>query len=135
MPLIEWSPNLSVGVAEIDGQHQQLLSMLNRLYDTLGDPQRRHVVAQILDEAAEYAGLHFATEEKYMLQFSYPAYAEHKRLHDEFAVTIGRFRTELAEDRIGLTLDLGKYLLHWLYEHLMKEDMKYSSCFRSNGLR
>ena len=85
MPLVEWTDELSVRVAEIDAQHMHLISLLNRLYDAMKTGQPEPQLADLLDELFLYALQHFATEEKYMQQFGYPELAEHQAEHRQAA--------------------------------------------------
>jgi len=124
MPLVEWSSQFSVGVADIDEQHKGLLEMINKLHEAILANHSSEACAEILDEMVVYAAEHFATEEGYMDRLNYPDAAEHKREHQNFAAQCKEFQEDLAAARISLTLDLGKFLLSWLYDHIRKVDMQ-----------
>jgi hemerythrin len=44
----------------------------------------------VVDELIDYTQYHFSTEEKYMLEYAYPGYEQHKAEHEEFIDKIQR---------------------------------------------
>lgn len=82
MPL-EWTPALSVGVEEIDGQHRELFRRAGRLLDGIrrGDPEE---IDELVEYLHRYAISHFGAEEAAMRETRYPGYARHKAEHDRF---------------------------------------------------
>ncbi len=78
MPLIQWSDNLSVGIASIDEQHKKLLNMINVLSDALANGQANEVLVQIFDGLAVYTVKHFAYEEELFSKYGYEESEAHK---------------------------------------------------------
>jgi len=64
MPLMSWKDEYSVKVAEFDGHHKQLISMINSLDEAMR--QGKDVLEDILKKLVNYAGSHFAAEQKVM---------------------------------------------------------------------
>ena len=48
MALLQWSENLSVGVVEMDRQHQKLVELVNRLYQAMGEGKGDNLKKEIL---------------------------------------------------------------------------------------
>ena len=48
MPLLEWTEDMSVGVPELDADHEGLIKVINQLEANVKDPDRRDVVRQCL---------------------------------------------------------------------------------------
>ncbi len=80
-PYIEWRPEFSVGVAAIDHEHVELVSLINDLHARL-DAGEREAVAAFLGEVYARISAHFALEEKQMRDRGYDQYAAHKADHE-----------------------------------------------------
>ena len=68
MALLQWSDALSVGVVEIDRQHQKLVTMINDLNDAMRAGKGKDALGKTIAELIAYAATHFKTEEKYFDQ-------------------------------------------------------------------
>jgi len=135
MALIRWTDSLSVQVAQLDQQHQILINLINELNDAMRQGKGQQVMDPILDRLVAYAGSHFATEERYFIQYAYPAAGEHRRAHAEFADRVADFKERLMQTRIGLSIEVMNFLSDWLQHHIQGEDKKYSACFNAAGLK
>ena len=124
MPLVEWGNEFSIGVDDIDKQHKQIVAMINKLHDAIKAGSSATACVGILDEMIDYASQHFALEQDYMKRLNYPDSAEHIDEHEKFATECRDFAEGLATGRISLSLDIGQFLLHWLYDHIRKIAMK-----------
>jgi len=134
METIKWNDDLSVGVAEMDSQHQKLVGMLNRLIreqKSLTDPA---TIAELLTEMTDYAQEHFRAEEYLMSEYGY----KHKDLqvlqHDAFMTKTLEFCSATQIGTNILSMALLDYLRTWLVDHILDEDMKYKSFFGSKGV-
>jgi len=134
MAIFEWSERFSVKVKEIDEQHQQLVGMINRLHDAMVANKGRELQKEIVSEMAAYTEFHFATEEKYMRQFGYAGYFEHKKEHEQFAAEAAELKARVDRGGLVLTLEVMTVLKDWLQNHILGTDMKYSGVFNANGL-
>ena len=122
----EWDSSMSVGVEDLDQDHRFLVTLIDRLasMDDLGNtPEIEHV----LDDLVRYTEEHFEREEEYMRATDYPDLARHQRLHEEMVKKIEKLRLQFflgEKEHIGhQTLE---FLTHWLQNHVLGEDMKYS---------
>lgn len=135
MALIEWSPSLSVGIAEIDVQHKQLVAQINQLHDAMLAGKGKDAVAPVLRELGRYVGTHFACEEKYMQQFKYPKFPEHKAQHVELTNKAKDLITKFEAGQVALSTDLMNFLRDWLSNHIKGTDKGYTECFKAHGLK
>jgi len=135
MALIKWDDNLSVNVAEIDGQHRGLIAMINELHDAMKTGKGRDIMEKIVNSLVVYAALHFRTEEKYFVEFGYPDTENHKMEHAAFVDKVSNFKDELEDRKLSLTIDMMDFLGDWLQHHIMGTDKKYTGFFNENGLR
>ncbi len=129
MARIEWTEELSVGVPELDAQHQRWINMINELHDTLlhGDADDLvEITGRMLRNMAEYVDEHFQAEEAYMERVGFVGLEEHRRIHQRFSERVRRY---LEEHESGVTLlntTLMKELENWLTEHIARQDKQYA---------
>ena len=50
MAFFEWDDNYSVGVAEIDQQHQRLIGLINELHEAMTQGSSRNALVSAIDE-------------------------------------------------------------------------------------
>jgi hemerythrin len=131
---LEWSSSLSVNVAEIDGQHQKLITMMNDLYNAMRTGKGKDAIGPILTSLIEYAGSHFILEEKLMAQHFYPQAAPHKAEHTAFVKKVSDFKKEFDKGTAMLSVELMNFLYDWLKNHIMKTDKAYGPFFNSKGV-
>ena len=135
MPLMTWDESLSVGVRELDTQHQRLIGYLNSLFDAMSKGQGNDSLKPILSGLIEYTVTHFAAEERYMKQFNYPAYAKHKEEHDALTWKAQDLKGKFDKGQTMLSVETMTFLKTWLTEHIKGTDMKYGAFFHKNGLQ
>lgn len=82
MTLLEWRDEFSLGIDEVDYEHQQLIQLINEAYESLGAGGAREGLELALGEIYAVVSAHFALEEKQMRARAYPAFVEHKHDHE-----------------------------------------------------
>ena len=135
MALISWNTNLSVDIAEIDRQHQQLVKMINDLDDKMRQGKGKEVLGKILEDMIKYTANHFSTEEKYFAQFGYSGADDHIKEHKSFVEKVLSFQKKFETTRIGLTTEILNFLSDWLKQHIMGSDKKYGPFLNAKGLK
>jgi hemerythrin len=135
MALIAWSNALSVGINEIDKQHQQLIKLINNLNQAMKDGKGKDVLAQTLKGLVDYTISHFGVEESYFDRFSYPDKLAHKKTHAEFIGKVGNFNKSLEDGQLALSVQVMTYLSDWLRQHIQGVDKNYSAFFAAHGLK
>ncbi|MFO7569682.1 MAG: bacteriohemerythrin [Smithellaceae bacterium] len=135
MAVFQWDDSLSVGIAEIDRQHKQLVEMIGKLNDEMRQGKGKDVLEKILIGMVNYALMHFETEEKYFLKYGYADAENHSKVHQAFVAKVGEFRKDYASGRKGLTIEVMDFLMDWLQKHIKGEDKKYAPFLISKGLR
>jgi hemerythrin len=124
MALIDWSPNFSVGIAQLDDEHKQLIKMINTLHDAMKQGKGRQALLPLLDELTDYALNHFAHEESLMVQHKYPEYEQHKKIHADFAKKISEYK-KLHDQQLLSANQLLNILRDWLISHICNTDKMY----------
>ena len=136
MALITWDDGLSVNVAEIDGQHQKLVGMLNDLHAAMKKGEGRRIIDSIVNGLVDYSVTHFATEEKYFKLYNYHGAHAHTREHLDFIAQVSEFkRAAAARGGQGLSIEVMQFLKDWLLKHIKGSDKDYSGFFNQHGLR
>ena len=120
---VAWKDYYSVGDASLDGQHKQIIGVINELYDATQSANDQQVIKLLLDRLASYTMDHFNREEAVMREHEYPNLAEHKALHDNL-----RQRTLDLRDHADLVTqrDLLHFLKQWWVCHIQDCDKKYA---------
>ena len=135
MALITWNDTLSVKVAEIDRQHQKLISMINELNDAMRQGKGKDVLGEIIKSLVDYTVTHFKTEETYFDKFGYPEKDSHKKEHTDFVKKTSDFKEGFEKGKLGLSIELMNFLSNWLQNHIKGTDKKYSQFFNEKGLK
>jgi hemerythrin len=135
MSILAWSHSFSVNVEEIDNQHKKLVDLINMLYDANKEGKAEDILLDILEELTSYAAEHFQTEEKYFDQFNYPNIIEHKKEHNAFIAQVFKFKNDIMAGRISISMNIMRFLVDWLTNHIKGSDKAYSAFFNEHGLK
>jgi len=135
--LVTWSPAFSVGVKLIDDQHKGLVDLVNDMFShAVGNEHaERAYFKEVIQQAVQYIKVHFATEEKIMLATKFPGYAEHKKTHDDFVLTVVQ---NIKDFEAGKRLTLTKFtyfLKEWTLTHIAVMDKQYFEYFKKIASR
>jgi hemerythrin-like metal-binding protein len=132
--LIVWSKSYSVGVSQMDQEHQRLVDLINKLYAAMRAGKSSAAIGSILDELVGYTVTHFANEEKLMQESGYAGLDEQKREHkalvDQVSVIQQKYRTGTA-----LGQEVMNFLKNWLNGHIQGSDKKYGPVMNKKGIR
>jgi methyl-accepting chemotaxis protein/hemerythrin len=130
---LEWRAEMSVGIGEVDRQHQQLVQYINELNDAMSSGSAHETVATILGKLVDYAGTHFGDEEALMSRYGYPDFDAHRRIHSTFVGKVTHLQKQFGESRALLSRDVMVFLKDWLVNHIMGTDQKYGPYLRRKG--
>ncbi|EKV31529.1 Hemerythrin [Caenispirillum salinarum AK4] len=130
---IAWSKDLEIGIPVIDADHKVLVSLLNQVFDTVGDNEEKATLGSVLNSLVEYTEYHFAREEKLQEVAGYSGLEAHKARHRDLERQVMEIRSRFEEDpdsvHGGEVLD---FLRDWLVDHIEKRDFDYrDACLAS----
>jgi hemerythrin len=134
MSLIEWTPEYSVGVAEIDEQHKKMFATVNNLYDAIHAKGTTELLRKFIQEMVDYADYHFSTEEKYFEKFKYHEKDEHIKTHNVYRERVLKYVKEFEENKEFLSFEILDFLEDWWLGHIAKVDKRYMDFFHFRGL-
>jgi len=83
MPLLNWKPEFSVGVDSVDFEHEQMISLINEIYDEMKLRKDADSIEQFMGDVHFAISAHFALEERLMREAGYAEYEAHKEDHEE----------------------------------------------------
>ncbi len=136
MPMIcvEWIDKFNLGLHEIDGQHMQLIAMMNKICTAMNEGQEAQIIGEVIQEMGDYARIHFATEEKYFDEFHYEKTELHKAWHRTFNEKVEELTQALKNGEETVTIDAIGFLGGWFIDHTQTLDREYVSLFREHGV-
>jgi len=132
MAVIEWRPELDIGIFEIDMQHRSLVSIANQLHDAIEAGKAERTIEWMLEELLLYTKMHFQTEEQYMKRYMYKDAAEHAREHGEMLKAMRRFKRQLKAGE-EISDEVLEFLHAWLEAHLTGPDRSLGLAY-ANGI-
>jgi hemerythrin-like metal-binding protein len=134
MSLITWNSRLSVGVEEIDAQHQKLVQLINGLHNHMVAGDARDIMSKVLDRVVEYTGFHFDTERRLMAEYHYPEAPRHLAEHDKLAHSAVDLQEKVRMGQAHITMETMKFLRDWLQHHILESDKELGAFLKAKGL-
>jgi hemerythrin len=126
---IAWNDKYKLGNEQVDLQHRKLFEMVNDLINSSMETNDSKKLQETLDFLIQYTVRHFHFEEQLQLQYKYPEYESHKKMHEDFKVTVGEFAAKLAQDGPSAELfgEFNTIVVRWLVNHVQREDKKIAA--------
>jgi hemerythrin-like metal-binding protein len=136
MVFMQWAPEMSVGLSQLDEDHRYLIKVINDLAENSGKGGRVDLLRQSLRSLLRYAEFHFAREEGVMRACGYDALAahqgEHRSFTDKMTALSHGFDEDPAAAAAKINDELLDYLKSWLIHHIMTIDMSYKPLVENN---
>jgi hemerythrin len=122
--LLEWHDEDSVGIKELDIQHQNILNLINSLQadDDDGDFDK---LSLVISSMIHHSYTHFASEERYLLEADYPDFKHHVLEHVTFIMRTLELSLKIKEGAKGSRMELLHYLKDWYSKHILGMDRLY----------
>jgi len=125
----QWDTSLETGYDKIDNQHKQLIATVNNLMEASARGRGDVAVLETLDFLTAYTIKHFADEEQLQIDYDYPDYLNHKRIHDEFRVTVEDLSKRVTKE--GPTTEIinivSSTVGSWLLNHIKGDDFRMAT--------
>ncbi len=134
MEKIDWNPSFSVGVALLDEQHKQIISMINLLFSDSEATVRSETISELLTRMTKYANDHFKTEEGLLEKYRYPELFDQKEKHTTYCLKVLALCQDTMDHKASVPEELLQYLVEWWVNHILKIDMKYRSFFMERSV-
>jgi hemerythrin len=119
----------SVGIDQVDREHQKLFEIAGRVHDCLMADGESAVAAarRAVAELIDYTETHFASEEGLMAGAGYPELDSHRILHRNLMAQARdmELRVELGER--NAPLELNRFVCNWLIDHIQDHDKRFGA--------
>ncbi len=135
MEKITWDKSFSIGVRKLDEQHRRIINVINLLFLDPDKGVRSEAISEALIRLKKYAEEHFRTEEDLMEAHGYPDLAAHREEHAAYMERVADFCIDTMKDRPEVPEELVLYVRGWLVDHILKEDMKFSTFLKKEVSR
>ena len=130
---MEWRDEFLVGVAEIDEEHKELVTNMNRLAAKIKSEDLSGI-DEILVFLEGYVRFHFDNEERMMRTVSYPLINEHLQEHRTFSQQYVNLKRDIASglhDPLYLGFRIQLFLFDWWAAHMTKTDRHLGKFIRA----
>ena len=122
--MFTWDPKLETGITEIDEQHRLIFRKADAVLEAVAAGEAGPEVKKTIQFLADYASLHFETEERYMRAAGFPeadAHAEiHARINRRIMEVAAEFNANGAS--AALVADVEALMRGWLTMHIAEKD-------------
>lgn len=126
---IVWHKKHEIGIDEIDRQLRELLTLIQKLHETVTVGNNRDAISSAMDILEERIREHFDFEDELMIKHSYPFSSDHIAQHNSYKKYFYKLRDEIKADLktdienslyLGFRINLS--LSNWLLNHLSRDD-------------
>ena len=117
MSVMEWSESLVLGQGLMDETHREFIELLNRV---AAAPDQEMLA--VLDEFIRHTEAHFAQEQLWMEQMTYPPLTCHVREHDGVLETAREVRRRVAAGETRFGQVLARAVAEWFSDHAASMD-------------
>lgn len=133
----QWDSTLESGYEKVDNQHRQLVTALNNLMEASESGKGDAKVMETLDFLTGYAIKHFADEEKLQIDYDFPDYHNHKRIHDDFKGVVGEFTQRVVKEgpTEAIIDELSGAVGSWLLNHIKGDDFRMAAFVKAADAR
>jgi len=134
MPVLTWSEEYSINVAEVDAQHKKLLEYVSELHAAVEARIDKEDLRQMLEDLVDFTRFHFSTEERLMNEHG----LEHVEMHHNEHEMLLKHMEDLVE---GVSNGIypsfySDYDISndWFLSHILKFDKKLGEYLNSKGV-
>jgi hemerythrin len=133
----QWDSSLECGYELVDNQHKQLVAAVNNLMEASQSGKGDQAVMQTMDFLTGYTIKHFADEEKLQQKYDYPDYFNHKRIHDDFKVTVKGLTDRLIKEGPSpeLVNVVSSAVGAWLLNHIKGDDFRMAAYVKAKDAK
>ena len=133
----QWDSSLESGYEKVDKQHKQLVVAVNNLMEASKSGKGDAAVMDTLDFLTGYAIKHFSDEEQLQIDYDYPDYLNHKRIHDEFKGKVGELVQKVRKDgpTESIIHEVSSSIGAWLLNHIKGDDFRMAAFVKAADIK
>ena len=127
-----WTPDLGVGVPEINAQHKAWLGRVNDLCKSVLAGAGSEDLGSLTDFLADYTRWHFSDEESLMLKHDYPDFDAHMQSHEDLANRVQVMKDLVTSERVSTDslVSIITNLHDWFSKHMKEKDRVFGEWLR-----
>jgi hemerythrin-like metal-binding protein len=130
-----WKSRYSVGVKELDLQHQAIMDGLNELHEEMMNGNQKDAVERSINNLVSLAGEHFAAEELLMASAGFPGLADHRAKHKALSRKVEEFIARHEKGDVAAYSQFMYFVRDWFTKHMENEDREYVPWLAEHGIR
>lgn len=132
MDIVTWGERYTTGIAQIDSQHMELVSLTNKLFHACLDGKQNvdSVFEEAMHRLVEYVRYHFSEEQTLLERINFPKYRDHKKEHDSLVRDILEMAREYSSGKKYVPNHLVRALKDWVFGHIAVSDQDFSNFVR-----
>ena len=134
MPILAWSDEYSINVAEIDEQHKKLLDHVNKLHAGVEAQIDKRDLHQLVEDLYEYASFHFASEEKLMKQYGMDHIKKHHKEHKALLKHLNQICDAISQGKRPAFYSEYDVSNDWFLAHILEFDKRMGAFLNSKGV-
>lgn len=122
MSFFVWKDGFSIGIRDIDRQHQGFLELLNECHEQVSRHGFGGVGPEMLRRLEDYADTHFRDEEALMAFKGYRDLEAHRRQHDHFRSLLRDLEAGRLQGQHATVEGMLAFLRDWFLNHILEVD-------------
>lgn len=122
--IVRWSDEkYSIGIAEIDEQHQCIFAYINEIAIAIENKADKFKLSVLFNQLFDYTEYHCQYEEQYFAVLSPEDLTLHKLQHKHFLEQVREIQKQ-SEQQLLTNIELLYCLAEWYTDHMQLEDKK-----------
>ncbi|CAG36516.1 hemerythrin family protein [Desulfotalea psychrophila] len=126
MAVIKWQDTYNTGVEHFDGEHQQIVELIDLMFFTLRDRSGKDVTEEACKEIISYTEQHFIREEQAMRAVAYPYLEEHIAEHSRLKAEMLKLQRGISNNFPKGAAKFYRFIHKWFIIHIQEMDKKYA---------
>ena len=128
----EWSPEMSVGIGDIDVQHRKMVRKINEISEAIDAGKSKDEIIEAIKFFEVYSEEHFKTEEGFMNLYRYPELPGHQKEHRQILTDMAKVREKFNEDKIAVkeVFEESRKVAEWFVVHMKNADSRMAVFLR-----
>ena len=121
---LRWDETMVLGIAEIDEQHKTIIEKFTELSEAFQAGKGTDEIPEMIAFLNDYAEMHFALEDKYMLKYVYPKIDVQRKEHSEFTHDVRALRERMQREGVSreISIETSGKLIRWIIQHISSHD-------------
>lgn len=126
---LRWDDTMVLGIAEIDEQHKTIIEKFTELSEAFQAGNGTDAIPEMIAFLNDYAEMHFALEDKYMLTYAYPKIDVQRKEHSDFTRDVRELRKKMQQDGVSreISIETSGKLIRWIIQHISNHDREMVS--------